>query len=139
MTFPVLLAGVAIILARIVSIYLVLDNAQYQLLRTKNSSTWIKKEKSLSSRWMRISSLCFWNAKCAQMQSLRFLICIRVVAVVTSPTTLIAAVFAHIDTRFFDFALDVFWANALFELFLDTFILLYAMLLYRARHITKKL
>ena len=122
---------------RPISIFFFLDTAEWCLLRSKNSSTMIRKIKKQANLWNRITALCFWDADCNQKNSLRFVISLHLIAVVTAPTTFIAALLAHIDMRFFNFAGEVFLANVFFEMFLDIVVGTYAMILNR-KHDRKK-
>ena len=127
------------ILCRLICISIVLNSGQYQLLRTKNSISTIRKTKNAASIWMRTSSLCFWNAKCARIRSMRFLICLRVVAVITCPASFIAVLFACINDALYNFARYVLLISLYFDIFLALIIGAYVLFIFRARHVTKKI
>lgn len=127
-----LLGAVLALASRVMSIYLILNNAQKLLLRTKNSNTAIRKIKKSAKRWEIITSLCFWNADCAKPNILKFSIVIRVIAVVTGPIPLLFALPACICTALIPLWIDVFLANFWFEMFLYYVMGIYAMFLYRA-------
>lgn len=133
-----LLGAVLSFSMRIVSIYLILNNAQIILLRSKNSNTTIRKIKKRSKRWEIITSLCFWNADCAKPYILKFLIVIRVIAVVTAPVTLLFTLPACICTALIPLWIDVFLLNSWFEVFICVVIGTYTMFLYGAYKKRKK-
>lgn len=136
--FYLLLGAVLALASRVMSIYLILNNAQKILLRSKNSNTTIRKIKKNSKRWEIITSLCFWNADCAKPRVLKFLIVIRVIGVVTGPILLLLALPACIYTALIPLWIDVFLVNFWFEMFLYYVMGIYAMFLYRADSKRKK-
>ena len=126
-------------LNRFIAIEIDLGPGQYQLLRSKNSISTIRKTKLAASKWIRISSLCFWDAKCARVRSLRFLICLRVVAVATSPVSFLAVLLACTFEALYAFARYVLLVSLYFDFFLEIIIGIYVLFIFRARHVTKEI
>lgn len=114
-----LFCALLIMIMRVFSVFGILEGAQKLVLRSKNSISAIRKTKKEANKWSRISSLCFWNAKAEREITLKFLICIRIIAIITWPTSLVTAFLVFFDNCFVELARDVFLANAFFEIFIN--------------------
>lgn len=133
-----LLGGVMALVSRCCSNYLVLNNAIAITLRTKNSNTAIRKIKKRSKRWEIITSICFWNADCARPYYLKFLIVLRVIAIITGPMPLLFALLSCFSAAFIPLARNVFIADFGLEVFLYYVIGIYTARLYKAGSKKKK-
>ena len=84
------LGAIGCIILRALSIFLTLDGIILTLLRRNNSNSSIRKIKAASPWWKRITSICFWNIKCAKLLSLRIVISVRTISVITWGLPLVA-------------------------------------------------
>ena len=81
--FLALFGGALTIALRGFTAFVLLGTSIHFLLRRTNSNSMIRKVKKTCNRWDRVSLLCFWNAKTSNEKMLRFLISLRVCAILT--------------------------------------------------------
>ena len=103
------------IVLRGITVFVFLGTAIHFLLRRTNSNSMIRKVKKTCSRWDRVSLLCFWSAKTSNEKVLRFLISLRVFALLTWGIPSLIAILYCVNPAFVELYGHVLGGTAAFD------------------------